>query len=505
MTAKVLFIYPAPFRITGLPVGIASLSACLKANGHSVKIFDTAFYHTDADESQTKIRAERMISKEIKNEDVYLPENTTNLEEDLIKTITTFQPDIIGISMLEILYDASIRLTRTIRKHFPGIPLVAGGVFPTLSPEIVISEPSVDIVCVGEGESAMLELANRISTGRAADDISGLWIKKGSRIIRNKPAKLHDINKIPFPDFSGFDERLFYKAMQGKMYKMVNIVTSRGCPNSCTYCAAPLLKKFFRDNECGRYFRNMDMTRVIEQIHQQVDRYSPEFIYFSSENFLSMNDRDFDHFIREYEKIQIPFWIQTRVETFSKEKILALKNVGMHWLTIGLEHGNEEFRSKVLKRYYSNEKFIEKIGILKEAGIGASLNNMIGFPHETRELIFDTIRMNRRLWQNNKKLETNVFLFTPYRGCELYSVCRDEHLLDDSMPYTNTSNMNDRSVLNFPEEFQKDLAGLIRTFNLYVRLPEEYYDRIRIAEQPTEEGDAMLNELKKIAQAASQA
>lgn len=497
MKAKILFIYPTPFRITGLPIGLSSLIAVLRQRGHEVKVFDTAFYRMDSDKSQTEIRSERMISKAISNEDKYLPENTTSLEADLLAIVDTFRPDLIGFSVLEIMYDASIRLSRTLKQKYPDIPVMMGGVFPTLSPEVVLDEPVVDIVCIGEGESAVGDLADRIAAGRPYDDIPGLWVKGPSGITRNPPTPLHDINILPFPDFSSFDPRLFYKPMQGKMYKMINIETSRGCNNDCTYCAAPQLRKFFKESGCGRYNRNMDMDTIIEQIHLQVERYKPEFIYFSSENFLLMTEENFTKFISAYDKIRLPFWIQTRVETLTTERLLALKKVGMHWMTIGLEHGNEEFRKKVLKRYYTNEKFLEKMNTLIEAGIGASVNNVIGFPFETRELIFETIRMNKLLWEKNNRLETNVFLFTPYRGCELFSVCRENGLLDD-IPFTSSSNMNDRSVLNFSEEFQRDLAGIIRTFNLYVRLPETCYDEIRIAEQPTKEGDLMLKKLTKL-------
>ncbi|HVN73481.1 MAG TPA: radical SAM protein [Methanoregula sp.] len=475
-------------------MGLASLAAVLKQEGHTVKVFDTAFYRDHESRSQTEIRAERMISKEVRNEDSVLPENTTDMTGDLLSLVRDFRPDLIGFSILEIMYATSIRLAGAIREEFPQIPIIAGGVFPTLSPDIVIGEPAIDIVCLGEGETSMRILADRLARREAYDDVEGLWVKRGGNIAKNRPSHLHDIDALPFPDFSEFDPRLFYKPMQGKMYKMINIESSRGCVNNCTYCAAPQLRKFFRENDCGKYNRNMTMDKVIEQIRLQVQKYSPEFVYFSSENFLAVTEEEFRQFIAAYEEIRLPFWIQTRIETLSKDRIEALKRVGMLWLTIGLEHGNEEFRRKVLKRHYSNEKFIEQMGILKEAGIGASVNNVIGFPDETRELIFDTIRMNKRLYEANPLLETNVFLFTPYRGCELFGICLGRGLVDD-MLYTTSSNMNERSVLDFPEEHQKDLTGLVRTFNLYIRLPVSRYDEIRIAESPTPEGDATLKRL----------
>jgi anaerobic magnesium-protoporphyrin IX monomethyl ester cyclase len=494
MKARVLFIYPTPFRVTGLPVGIASLIAVLKQAGHSVKVFDTALYRHEDDKSQAAIRAERMISKEVRDEDGYLPEKDTLPESDLLALIDTYKPDIIGFSILEIMYADSTRLAVLIKKTYPDIPILAGGVFPTLSPEIVIQNSSFDIICVGEGETALLNLANRIAANEPYNNIESLWVKQEGIVTKNEPTPLHDINTLPFPDFSEFGNHLFYKPMQGKMYRMINIESSRGCINNCTYCAAPQLRKFFRDHNCGKYFRNMAMEKVIEQIQKAVQKYSPEFIYFSSENFLSMSDQDFATFINAYDKIRLPFWIQTRIETLNQGRINDLKRVGMLWLTIGLEHGNEEFRRKVLKRHYSNENFMSKMRILKEAGIGASINNVIGFPDETRELMLDTVRMNKLLYDENPLLETNVFLFTPYRGCELFGTCQEKGLIEENAAVAS-SHMNERSVLNFPEEKQRDLTGLIRTFNLYIRLPESCADHIKIAESPTAKGDAMLKKL----------
>jgi len=494
MKSRILFIYPTPFRVTGLPVGIASLVAVLKESGHTATVFDTALYQQEGDKSQTIIRAERMISKEVKDEDRVLPEKMTSLDVDLLALIGSFKPDLISFSLLEIMYGTGIHLSGIIKKEYPDIPIIAGGVFPTLSPEIVIRHPSIDIICIGEGETSLRVLADRISEQRPYDNVDGLWVKQGDTIIKNRPSALHDINLLPFPDFSEFQTHLFYKPMQGKMYKMINIESSRGCINNCTYCAAPQLRKFFREHNCGKYYRNMSMDKVIVQIQIAIEKYSPEFIYFSSENFLSMSDEDFAKFIMAYEKIHLPFWIQTRIETLTQERIEDLRRVGMLWLTIGLEHGNEKFRRHVLKRHYSNENFYHKMKLLKDAGIGASINNVIGFPGETRELMFDTIRMNKRLYEENPLLETNVFLFTPYRGCELFGICLEKGLIGEELT-TTTSHMNDRSVLLFPDEVHTDLTGLIRTFNLYIRLPESCYDQIRIAESSTTEGDAMLKQL----------
>jgi radical SAM superfamily enzyme YgiQ (UPF0313 family) len=494
---KVLLIYPALFKVTGLPIGITSLSAVLKKSGYQVKVFDTAFYDLSNQQDGDNIRADRLMSKRIVNEEKYWKVKTTDIKKDLIETINEYKPKIVGISILEPNYEIGLMLTRLIKQHFKDIIIIAGGVFPTLSPEIVIEESSIDIVCLGEGETPLLELCSRISHGNDYHDIAGLWTKNKGQVHKNNPGILHDINALPDPDFSVFDEGFFYKPMQGKLYKMINIETSRGCPFSCTFCAAPKLKEFFIRNDVGNYYRNMKMERIIEQMYSQIENHSPEFIYFSSETFLAMNKKDFKMFIEEYRKIRIPFWFQTRFETLTEEHIKALKEVGMFWLTLGVEHGNEKFRKNILKRTCSNKTIFKGITALNKYDFGASLNNMMGFPFENRELIFDTIKLNKELFKMNKKLEFSVFMLVPYRGSELYNVCKQNGLISDQA-YSSSGNLNNESVLNFSKEYKRELKGLIKTFNLYVRLPEKYYPQIKVAERTDEEGNAMFNHLSQL-------
>ena len=86
-----------------------------------------------------------------------------------------------------------------------------------------------------------------------------------------------------------------------------------------------------KENGCGQYYRQMDMQRAIKQIEFQIKKYNPEFLYFSSVNFLAMGEEKFDVFVKGYRKFKLPFWIQTRPETITKRRLFELKNVGMNW------------------------------------------------------------------------------------------------------------------------------------------------------------------------------
>ncbi|HUS51114.1 MAG TPA: hypothetical protein VMZ91_13175, partial [Candidatus Paceibacterota bacterium] len=144
-----------------------------------------------------------------------------------------------------------------------------------------------------------------------------------------------------------------------------------------------------------------------------------------------------------------------------------------------------------------NELVLEKTRILSNLGIGASINNVMGFPFENRELIFDTINLNKQIWEINNNIESNIFLFTPYMGCQLREICVRENLIDKNN-IVNTTQIDSDTILNFSESFKKELKGLLKTFNLYVKLPKEYYSQICIAEKNDEEGNLMFNKLVAI-------
>ena len=118
-----------------------------------------------------------------------------------------------------------------------------------------------------------------------------------------------------------------------------------------------------------------------------------------------------------YEDFKLPFWCQTRVETVTHERIKKLKNIGLHMLAFGMEHGNEKFRADVIDRKYSNKSAIEALQIPHEYGVPFTVNNIIGFPGETRELAFDTVEINR-----NWHLMWSTFYFKKKHSGYLFSL-----------------------------------------------------------------------------------
>lgn len=486
---KVLFIYPALFMQTNLPLGIASLVAELSSNGIEAKIFDTVLYQEPGEVDENEERAQiHHSTKKLDYLAAGIEKKKSDLLEDFAGILKEYNPDIVALSTTECTYAKGIKLTKLAKEILKDVIVIAGGVFPTLAPEIVIKENSIDILCTGEGEEALSELCRSLQERKDYTTILNLWIKNNGNIIKNRIREPKSLDTALQPDFSLFNDYMFFKPMQGNLFKTIPVELSRSCPYQCTYCAAPSLRKLYNNNGHGSYFRKKSVRKLFKDIDVVIRKYSPEFIYFTSECFLAIDEDEFNRFIDAYGKIKIPFWIQTRPETITYERIAMLKQVGLFWLTIGIEHGNEEYRRKYLKRYITNNKIIEAIQMLERCGQGASLNNIIGFPFETRSLIYDTIMLNRQLFKLNNRLRSNIFVFTPFRGCQLYDLCVSEGLFTP-LPYMSNTDLSVESLLKFSNLTNEDLKGMYRTFPLYVYLPDDQFERIKLAEEFTEEGN----------------
>lgn len=485
---KVLFLYPNLMLQTGFPLGICILSAVLKREGFEVDVFDTTFYKTE-DTTSDEARMENLQVKpfDLGEKFRYL-RTKEQMYKDLVGKVREYKPNLIAISILEDLYPLSVKILRTI-EHFK-IPTIAGGIFPTFSPEITISEKAITMVCVGDGEEVLPEVCHKLANNEDISNVKNLWVKKDGEIIKNKLRPLNDINLNPLPDFSIFHKDRFLKPMKGRLYKMAPVETHRGCPYMCSFCNSRSQRVLYKDETGENFSRIKDVGQVYNEIKMLIDKYGVEYIYFPANTFLAMSKDYLKEFTKMYKKFEFPFYCQTRSETINEETVKCLEEMGCHSLSIGIEHGNEDFRKKVLNRKVSNQVYINAIRLLEKTKIMVSVNNIIGFPDETREIAFDTINLNKKL----NVYAHNAYYFTPYHGTPLREYCVKRGYISGD---TQTVNITKGTVLNMPQFPPDEIKGLIRTFTLYVKFPEDRYDEIRIAERFDDEGNAMFRKLQQ--------
>jgi radical SAM superfamily enzyme YgiQ (UPF0313 family) len=489
---KVLLVYPNHKGMNMLPPAIGLLSACLKRENHTVELFDTTYYNSvdvngqkdsaDSDES----KSDRLMARPYKMPN-QITVKYTNVYADFEKHVKKFNPDLIGLSCTEDMFHLGINLLEKI-KHLK-IKTIVGGVFATFAPELVLSYDSVDIVCKGEGEDALIELCNRLEKGVNYLDIPNLWCKTKNKIISN-PTKMIDMDSNPLIDMSLFEDARFYRPMGGKVYRMFPVETHRGCPFKCAFCNSPSQMNLYKTEAKSNYLRRKSFKNIRKELLFYKNEMKAEYLYFWADTFFSWSKGEFDKFCEIYKEISLPFWCQTRPETVNKERLNKLKEIGCSRISFGVEHGNANFRKKYLNRKMTNNTLTKSLNLVNEIGIDYSVNNIVGFPYETRELTFDTIKLNKTFAANDR----NAYPFTPFSGTPLRKVCEDlGYVKRTDIVQSMIAN---GSILNMPQFNRSEVNGIVKTFNMYVNFPENRWPEINKAEGESKESAKIYNDLK---------
>ncbi len=413
---KVLFIYTDIFtnQYFHFQYGIGSNSSVLKQGDHSISLL--------------------YLSQEISR-------------EELTRRVKGLRPDLIGFSTGTHQWRFAREFSRWLKESF-NIPIICGGIHPTLAPEEAISEPGIDMICRGEGEYALLELADKMEAGEDISRIQNLWIKSPEgEIIRNplRPPIL-DLDSLPFPDRDIYD---YEHLLKENAYEHM-VMASRGCPYQCSYCCSPAVNQLYSGK--GSPVRMRSPQNVIKELTMLQNRFRVDSLFFTDEIF-TLNHHWLSEFCQLYQsKFTIPFKAYARVETVNKEVFKLLKEAGCFMVLIGVESGNEEIRRKIMNRKMKNEDIIRVFQMADEIGLKTWSDNLLGVPGETRETIQETIDLTLKISPDH--IQNSIFF--PYPGTELYKHCeREGYLTGEEL----TSYFEDSSVINLPtitrEEIQK--------------------------------------------------
>lgn len=485
---KVLLLYPNIRHESLVPPSVALLSRILKDNGVVVDIFDSTDYdinlgRVDAD----KVKKENLLVLPTKSIE---RSSKGDLFAGFCRKVQSFSPDLIAMTATESTFLLGTALLRALEGKTRPLTLL-GGVFATFAPTIALRYPEIDMCALGEGEDTVVRLCRAIERGEDYTKLPGLWVKnKDGSVQKNPFAPPVDINKNPTNlDVSLFDDHRLYRPMGGKVFRMLSVETHRGCPYTCGYCNSPGQNELFG---AKHFFRKKKPEKVREEILHYVKEYKIEYVFFWADTFFAYSSQEFDDFVEMYKDIKLPFWCQTRPETVmvKKDRIKQLQEIGLHRISFGLEHGNEKFRREVVGRNMSNQLLVDSFALVADSGLPFSVNNIIGFPGETRDLVFDTIELNR----STKAQSMSCSIFMPYHGTSLHrlSVAKG-YIPDDTICPSN----NDEAIMNMSSLSKDEIMGLRRTFPLYSRFPKDRWGDIKRAEAQTPEGNRILEELRK--------
>jgi radical SAM superfamily enzyme YgiQ (UPF0313 family) len=325
---------------TDPPLGIAYIAASLRERDHEVSIIDA---------------------------------NAENLTfHQIFSRITKFEPDIIAISCnYSPLHNPTIQLAESIRQKLT-IPILVGGNHATAMAEYLLkSSKAIDFIILGEGELTVPKLVESLDDRRLLRDIPGIVYRECDTIIKNSDAPLiENLDLIPDPA---------YDLLPMHKYGRYNIITSRGCPFNCSYCASNVIFK--------RRVRYRSPKKVIDEIEHLLKHYGHKQIWFSDDTFTT-NTRYTESFLDEliHRSLKITWSCLTRIDVVKKDLLMKMKCSGCIYISDGIESGNQELLNSIGKKITVQE-ILSTLKITHDVGLTQYGFFIVGFPGESSDTI----------------------------------------------------------------------------------------------------------------------
>ncbi|MEK6940747.1 MAG: radical SAM protein [Nanoarchaeota archaeon] len=305
-----------------------------------------------------------------------------------VDTITSFKPDILGISFTTPLFYMALEMVKMAKEKNPNLVAIGGGAHASGYPERTLEESPFDIVCVGEGDFTIQEIANDMPL----DNINGIAYRNAEgKIIKTGPKPfIDDLDTLPMPAWHLFDvEKYVIPKFTARHSPVGWMETSRGCPWGCTYCTKSVH---------GKNFRVKSVKRVVDEI-EHMQRHGFKEFQIADDSFTTLMERSeeiCDEIIRR--DIKMPWVALTgiRVDRVRPELLKKMRKAGCYRMFFGIESGNQE----VLKRIKKNitlDQVREAVKMTKDAGIEPWGSFMVGLPEETEQTMEDTIQFAKSL------------------------------------------------------------------------------------------------------------
>lgn len=344
-----------------------------------------------------------------------------NDKRQIKRKLSSFKPDIVGFQCATGMQRWVNNIAGFIKQEINKNTIITvGGPHPTFFPE-VLDQENIDIICQGEGEYPMLELANSLDSKGDITGIKNLWVKIDGQIFKN-PMRLlvQDLDHLPFPDRDLYRD---YKYISESPYH--HFITSRGCPHDCTFCYNHAFKTM--QEKGTKYMRRRSVDNVIRELKECKSNYRLSSVILLDDNF-SFGDKDwlFSFLDRYKMEIGIPFYCMVRANLMNEVVVKKLKDSGCYWVQMGVETGNEAHRNKMLKKDLKDSEIVNAAKLFHKYDLNFNTANMVGLPHETLEEAIQTLEFNSRL----KPAVAWCSLFQPYPKTELGEYCLKNGLVD---------------------------------------------------------------------------
>ena len=355
--------------------------------------------------------------------------------------------DLVGITVFSPVYYEVIDIFNRLRKTNSTLPICLGGPYVTTIKEDIFTRTPADFAVYGEGEQTFSDLISHLKGIKELKNINGLIYKDGhGNIVINPPqAYIKDLNNLPLPAYDIFPM---------ERYPLHRIITSRGCPYSCSWCNS--------SSVWNKSYRSRDPENIVDEIEYLLKTYGKKIFVFGDNSFnidLKRVEMFCDLLISK--NLKILWSISLRADIMTQDIAHKMKEAGCYNVAIGIESANNKILAHINKAT-TIEKITAGIKMMKIAGIEVMSQYVIGSPYETLE----TVKQSIEYAKISESDFTNFYTVLPFKGTPQWDYVSDHGTL-----YTKDIHdfhtINPRIVFETPEFPYKDRLEAIRLVKKY--------------------------------------
>ncbi len=421
---KITFISPYS-NITAM--GVRSLSSVLKRAGHQTQM---------------------IFLPQIPAPDDPRPDFAIEYADNTLEEVAEICRDshLVGISLMSNYFPHAVRLTERIKKR--SNPLVIwGGIHPTIKPQECINY--ADMVCVGEGEDAILDLVQRLESGADHYETPNIWFAKNGSTIQNSTRPLiKDLNSLPFPDYNLNDQFIFdsgriqrltdelmckhlKRASIAESMKLVcyQTMATRGCPFHCSFCCNDVFIKMYKHQKLLRFRSPENIIDELVEVKRQWPFISG--VWFSDDSLLAMPLQEIKRLSSLYkERIGLPFFCLTLPVSVNEEKLDHLADAGLILIKMGIQSGSQK-SLELYNRKISNQRVLDATRIInkyKDRMLKPGYDIILDNPYETEDDIIETLEL---LLEIPRPYRLEIYSLTFFPGTELYEKAKKDGIIKD--------------------------------------------------------------------------
>ena len=349
---RITLVYPffKPFRDNSIfrfpPLGLGYIASALKQKNISVELVDCTF-----------LTFEQAIAK-----------------------VRSSKPDIIGFYSMFSMKKTTIEMAKLLRNDCR--LLVVGGPLPTLEPSGYLE--AFDIAVIGEGEEAMIDIAESYAQDIDISQISGIaYVEKGETRLTPLRKPIENLNALPFPARDQFDNdsyKQYYIRRFG--YSISPLISSRGCPFSCDFCSRPVF---------GQSFRTRSAANIVDEI-EEIIKLGYSRVWFADDCF-TLNRSQVMAVCDELVKrdLRIEWECLSRVDTMDSQVASRMRSAGCVRVFFGIESGTNSILD-LMRKQITVEQARKAVYNAKEAGLQVGAFFILGYPGENDDTVLRTVR-----------------------------------------------------------------------------------------------------------------